>query len=51
MITPAQAADIRARNEALNAWVDTVRAVNGRVYHGTYYKSSGNYARIKARKR
>ena len=28
----------------------TVRGINGRVYHGTYYKSSGNYARIKASK-
>lgn len=28
----------------------TVRAVNGKTYHGTYYKSSGNYARIRAKK-
>jgi hypothetical protein len=27
-----------------------VRAVNGKTYHGTYYKSSGNYARIRAAK-
>ena len=25
----------------------TVLAINGRKYHGTYFKSSGNYARIK----
>jgi hypothetical protein len=25
----------------------TVNAINGKRYHGTYYKSSGNYARIK----
>lgn len=25
----------------------TIRAINGKVYHGTYFKSSGNYARIK----
>jgi hypothetical protein len=133
MITPQQAADIRKRNEALNAWVDTIRgkngwasykpedkpahvpdvtneersalevfefitnppdkyflyineakrtattwtgetlgqvslgreyrdnfggkrvpitvhAINGKTYHGTYFKSSGNYARIRARK-
>jgi hypothetical protein len=28
----------------------TIHAINGRVYHGTYYKSSGNYARIRASK-
>jgi hypothetical protein len=28
----------------------TVVAINGKVYHGTYYKSSGDYARIKAKK-
>lgn len=28
----------------------TVRAINGRVYSGTYYKSAGDYARIKQRK-
>jgi hypothetical protein len=28
----------------------TVRAINGRTYHGNYYKSSGDYARIRARK-
>jgi len=133
MITPQQAADIRARNDALMAWVDSirgksgwasykpedkpsnipdvtndersalevfefvtnppdryflyinpqkqtattwtgetlgqvsfgreyrdnfggkrvpimVRAVNGRVYHGTYFKSSGDYARIRVQK-
>jgi hypothetical protein len=27
-----------------------VYAVNGKTYHGTYYKSSGNYARIRAKK-
>jgi hypothetical protein len=29
----------------------TVRAINGKTYHGTYYKSSGDYARIKLSKR
>ena len=29
----------------------TVRDINGLIYHGTYYKSSGDYARIKANKR
>jgi hypothetical protein len=29
----------------------TVHAINGRTYHGTYYKSSGDYARVKAAKR
>lgn len=29
----------------------TVRAINGAVYHGTYYKSSGDYARVKISKR
>jgi len=24
----------------------TVQAINGRIYHGTYFKSSGDYARI-----
>jgi len=28
----------------------TVYAINGRTYHGTYYKSSGDYARIRAKK-
>jgi hypothetical protein len=28
----------------------TVKAINGRTYHGTYYKSSGNYARVKVSK-
>jgi hypothetical protein len=28
----------------------TVRAINGHTYHGTCFKSSGNYARIKAAK-
>ena len=28
----------------------TVYGTNGRTYHGTYYKSSGDYARIKAAK-
>ena len=28
----------------------TVRAINGRTYHGTYYKSSGDYARLKLSK-
>jgi hypothetical protein len=28
----------------------TVRGINGKTYHGTYYKSSGNYARIRAKK-
>lgn len=26
----------------------TVLGINGRTYHGTYYKSAGDYARIKA---
>ena len=25
----------------------TVHAINGRTYHGTYYKSAGSYARVK----
>ena len=29
MITAEQAADIRLRNDALNAWVDTIRGKNG----------------------
>lgn len=29
----------------------TIRAVNGVLYAGTYYKSAGNYARIKALKK
>jgi hypothetical protein len=29
----------------------TIQAVNGLTYHGTYYKSSGDYARVKATKR
>lgn len=29
----------------------TISAINGKTYHGTYFKSSGNYARIKAAKR
>lgn len=29
----------------------TIRAINGRTYHGTYYKSSGDYARVKIAKR
>lgn len=29
----------------------TIRAINGFLYHGTYFKSSGNYARIKRGKR
>jgi len=29
----------------------TVNAINGRIYHGTYFKSSGDYARIKLSKR
>ena len=28
----------------------TVYGTNGRMYHGTYYKSAGDYARIKAMK-
>ena len=28
----------------------TIQAINGRVYHGTYFKSSGDYARIKIAK-
>ena len=28
----------------------TVRVINGHTYHGTYFKSSGNYARIKKAK-
>jgi hypothetical protein len=131
MITPAQAADIRSRNDALMAWVDSIRgnngwasyrpedkpadvpdeersalevfefcsnppdryflyinsekqaattwtgellghvtfgreygdnfggrrvpvlirAINGKQYHGTYYKSSGDFARIRQSKR
>jgi hypothetical protein len=29
----------------------TVNGVNGLTYHGTYFKSAGDYARIKAHKR
>lgn len=29
----------------------SVRAINGRSYHGTYYRSSGDYARITLSKR
>jgi hypothetical protein len=29
MITPQQAADIRTRNDALTAWVDSIRGKNG----------------------
>lgn len=29
----------------------TIHAVNGITYHGTYYRSSGDYARVKAAKR
>lgn len=29
----------------------TIHAVNGLTYHGTYYKSSGDYARIERAKR
>jgi len=29
----------------------TVHAINGRTYHGTYYKGAGNYARVRASKR
>lgn len=28
----------------------TIVAINGRVYHGTYFKSSGDYARVKIAK-
>jgi hypothetical protein len=28
----------------------TVRCINGHLYHGTYYKSSGDYARIRLSK-
>lgn len=28
----------------------TIKAVNGLTYHGTYFKSSGDYARVKAAK-
>jgi hypothetical protein len=28
----------------------TVRAINGKTYHGTYFKSSGDYARIRLKK-
>ena len=28
----------------------TIRAINGRVYHGTYFKSAGDYARVKLAK-
>lgn len=28
----------------------TIRAINGRTYHGTYFKSSGDYARVKLSK-
>jgi hypothetical protein len=28
----------------------TVRGINGKLYHGTYFKSSGTYARIKLAK-
>jgi hypothetical protein len=29
----------------------TVRAINGLTYHGTYFKSSGNFARIRQSKK
>jgi hypothetical protein len=29
----------------------TIRAINGETYHGTYYKSAGDYARVKRAKR
>lgn len=29
----------------------TVRGINGTLYHGTYFKSAGDYARIKRAKR
>jgi hypothetical protein len=29
----------------------TVRAINGKTYHGTYYKSSGDFARVKISKK
>jgi len=29
----------------------TIRAINGVTYHGTYYKSSGNFARIRQSKK
>jgi hypothetical protein len=29
----------------------TIRAINGETYHGTFYKSAGDYARIKKAKR
>lgn len=29
----------------------TIRAINALAYHGTYYKSSGNFARIRQSKR
>lgn len=28
----------------------TIRAINGAIYHGTYYKSSGSYARVRKAK-
>jgi hypothetical protein len=28
----------------------TIAAINGRTYHGTYFKSSGDYARVKLSK-
>lgn len=28
----------------------TIRAINGKTYHGTYYKSSGDYARVRVSK-
>lgn len=28
----------------------TIKAVNGRTYHGTYFKSAGDYARVKLAK-
>jgi len=29
----------------------TVKMINGRVYHGTFFKSSGDYCRLKLSKR
>lgn len=28
----------------------TIKAINGRMYFGTYYKSAGDYARVKVKK-
>lgn len=28
----------------------TIKAINGKTYHGTFYKSAGDYARIRAAK-